>query len=109
MTKTLSEQLCEIVGLSYSKTVGEMCEILPNKSRRIFLDFEQPENFVKLIELPLKNAVAKTLGNYLWWQDFEFITRISILVYLIRKLGIDTEINKQIKQSIRDYDGWVWG
>ena len=113
MTKTSSEQLCEIVGLPYEKKIyfknPGIEEVLCKCTN---LDFEQPENFVKLLELPLdtsENSIYKTLWSYLWWQDFETVSRISVLVFLIRKLGINTEINNQIKQSIRDFDDWVWG
>lgn len=57
MAKTLSEQLCEIVGLPYEKTEtncriqdsnGDFCE-----EYVYTLDFEQPVNFVKLFNLKI--------------------------------------------------------
>lgn len=53
--KTLSEQICEVCGIAYTITEdncrvydndGELCEQYVYK-----LDFEQPENFVKLLKI----------------------------------------------------------
>lgn len=91
MNKTLSEQLCEIVGLPYYKTEVRVSEILPNKKKKIYLDFEQPENFVKL------------------WKIINNQTKQELIQRLISRLRTESGwYTDGIKQSIRDYDGWVW-
>lgn len=114
MTKTLSEQLCEIVGLEYEKRIGQgQCKII------VKLDFEKPENFVKLLELPITGiSLGKYIISYCLPLGSNF-TRGEILHSLINHIKNFVSINKDqpylkmnvdnIKQSIRDYDSWVWG
>lgn len=113
MIKTLNEQLCEIVELPYYKTEVRACEILPIKKRKIYLDFEQPENFVKLfnLELAKNQGVRQTLATLIT-KKFEltvdsrhFISQVMRLIQYALYYQVDAEL---IKQSIRDYDGWVW-
>jgi len=60
--KTLSEQLCEIVGLEYKKT-KIIAECRDDKYwGKVKLDFENHENFVKLLELRLEYGYS--LGKY---------------------------------------------
>lgn len=119
MTKTLSEQLCEIVGLPYEKKIyfrnPGIEEVL---YKCTYLDFEQPKNFVKLLELEIKPS-----KSLLWWcinknsidnkqtppyYRLTFLIKLKFLLEDPFKLYHPKTI-EQIKQSIRDYDGWVWG
>lgn len=115
MTKTLSEQLCEFVGLEYENKMllgdGEV--------ECTYLDFEQPENFVKLFNLQVeqvednqtKPTVSGFISDYHWFNDTN-----GFLEMLISELKENDEYNTienqwrdSIKQAIRDYNGWVWG
>lgn len=83
------------------------------------LNFEQPENFVKLFNLQVeqvednqtKPTVSGFISDYHWFNDTN-----GFLEMLISELKENDEYNTienqwrdSIKQSIRDYDGWVWG
>ena len=71
------------------------------------LDFEQPENFVKLLELKTEDygTILDIIST-----DYSLSTRIDFLQCLYLRLATNAYSDiDQIKQSIRDYDGWVWG
>lgn len=99
MTKTLSEQLCEIVGLEYKKKYSYFVKKYPDReySEAIIkevegvLNFEQPENFVKL------------------WEIINTQSKQELIQRLIMRLRVESGwYTDGIKQSIHDYDGWVW-
>lgn len=166
MTKTLSEQLCEIVGLEipgklvfrkrnwdkktyinsghgykefdFKSQPDAYVDIIPTRNwdekngfsfpysaieniKKIYdehgydfikiqtkrLDFEQPENFVKLLELKTEDygTILDIIST-----DYSLSTRIDFLQCLYLRLATNAYSDiDQIKQSIRDYDGWVWG
>lgn len=121
MTKTLSAQLCEICGLEYikPKVVIDNSKCPNVDIKDFYLDFEKPENFVKLLELPITGiSLGKYIISYCLPLGSNF-TRGEILHSLINHIKNFVSINKDqpylkmnvdnIKQSIRDYDGWVWG
>lgn len=106
MTKTLSEQLCEIVGLDYEKHFGVGYRKL---------NFEQPDNFVKLWELKIKHPDTKellSLNAYLKFDNRQSFLLSLLLKFQLWSSDFASEYQKQwlqtVKQSIRDYDGWVW-
>ncbi len=97
--KDLSRELCEICGIK-PKTI--LLEIYP--------DFEQPENFVKLLEL--KILTGATLWGWLSAQGVFMSQRKTVLktIYLIlsRKINFCNKLTlEQIKQSIRETE-WVY-
>ena len=110
MTKTLSEQLCEIVGLEIP---GKLVFRKRNWDKKTYInsghgykefDFKsQPDAYVDII--PTRNWDEK--------NGFSFpysATRIDFLQCLYLRLATNAYSDiDQIKQSIRDYDGWVWG
>lgn len=171
MTKTLSEQLCEIVGLeakqfikdfktrekaaSFGRKITGIPKFRGNKfdigsytdNQSIYQvhwkeypDFEQPENFIALEEIMLKELAKQRLTVVKWVTEYGdslmheyilitkqghkidfkyngiyvcnwFVERLNrtdclILFILWKVLPI---CGDQIKQSIRDYNGWVWG
>lgn len=113
--KTLSQQLCELCALEYEKKTSymEIKDPLYNQSigtlkeeTRKF-DFENPENFVKLLELRILTGCH--LWGYLSLKGLYLSHRQGFLKTLILYLEQNFSDAEPIKQSIRDYDGWVWG
>lgn len=82
--------------------------------KEVYPDFENPENFVKLLELKtgdLNPRIGVLIHNaYFLGTDF---TRVECLKILIKILcypaNQGSQVLDELKQSIRDYDGWVWG
>ncbi len=80
-------------------------------------DFENPENFVKLLELEIS---SKTTFGTLWGYFCDKNKSLSLdrkqflqmlRIYLKKEkfhFQAQTIVHSRIKQSIRDYDGWVW-
>ena len=124
----LSKKLCEICGIKPLYRVEDL-EILQTetalhliqlarknsgyediKAEPVYPDFEQPENFVKLLEL--KILTGATLWGWLSIQGVFMSQRKTVLktIYLI----LSGEINfcnkltlEQIKQAIRETE-WVY-
>ena len=112
----LSRQLCEICGLKYCK---EKVVInngqTPNVDiKPFYLDFEQPENFVKLGELKLNYENYTTifyLVNYL--SDNSWCTKKEFLKYLLSILSNTNtyefyiQLQEKTKQAIRKEE-WIY-
>lgn len=114
MTK-LSKELCEICGIPYTITEdncrvydndGELCEQYVYK-----LNFEQPENFVKLMELKVEGLSAGNLtlmgilNKEYWLSD-----RHDYIKFLCQYHFPDLTPYWQdkLKQAIRETE-WVYG
>lgn len=132
MAKTLSEQLCEIVGITPKRVEKRCSECEMNMEecgcydcfKDIYPDFEQPENFVKLLEIVNNKASVSFChnGSYFGCSIHYFFENIfeanegtiqhNFLNTLLKqdlRNPCKPKLLEQIKQSIRDYDGWVWG
>ena len=109
----LSNELCDICGLKYCK---EKVVInngqTPNVDiKPFYLDFEQPENFVKLFNTPIPNPYITISGfvtHYALsiWVTHDFLKR---LVQLLKNKPPDfTEREIMlIKQAIKERE-WVY-
>ena len=112
----LSKELCEICGMPYIKTEdncrvydneGELCEQYVYK-----LNFEQPENFVKLFNTPIPNPYITISGfvtHYALsiWVTHDFLKRLVQLLKNKPQDFTEREI-MLIKQAIRETE-WVYG
>ncbi len=119
-TKSLSQQLCELCGVKpryYVRALGNTPrnEIIRIAYRRIknyteaktvFIDFENPENFVKLFELDVNEAMCL---SFIISLDSVFGGRKGFLKSLLQHIARGNATAEEIKQAIRNYDGWVWG
>lgn len=127
--KTLSQQICELCGMKprYKYIVkGQSTELTVDKdwliwkfknrkSKSVFkvikaiktyLDFENPENFVKLLELKFQYSSFRIdTFSYPKRNGFVQDTLENILGELIKFKSNEKDFIK----AIRDYDGWVWG
>lgn len=90
MKKTLSEQICKICELE-KIVVKHNPHTKKTTYTSLILDFEQPDNFIKLYEIMSEQ------------------TKEEILSRIVNRLLVESGdyINNK-KQSIRDYDGWIW-
>lgn len=90
----------------------EMCRIKNQGVHRIVkcIDFEKPENFIKLLELNIKEY-NKTLVN-LATPYFVFNNRKSLLSLIVNSFKNNTQFArfyfKDIKQAIKSEE-WVYG
>lgn len=114
--KTLSEQLCELCGIKPKLNVAKSYKEKQN-IKDIYPDFENPENFVKLLELEIRLPwynEPSILAHFLNYYCCNLGSRKNFLNDVIDFISDKDEcypveeINI-IKQAIRDYDGWVWG
>lgn len=103
--KTLSQQLCELCGIrpkciNCGQTVSNEnpCKMPCDKQK--YIDFENPENFVQLLEL--KYEKSNTIFSYVISRYNKIFNRQDFLWLLINVL------NNEIKQSIHNYVGWTW-
>ena len=124
MTKTLSQQICELCGIETKYREPAICNMrdYPGclkanckhydkeqkicKSTPLSIDFENPENFVKLMELKFKHSSF-------WIDTFSCPKRKGFVSDMLENT-IGELINfksreKELIKAIRDYDGWVWG
>lgn len=139
-TKTLSEQLCELCGIKPRKVCGKCshqgvewpeedlerlcCELdyFPEeckKSKNMYIDFENPENFVKLLELMTTQGMGYNIQlfdypndlriDFTWDENENFYIGGNSFkeVYLRFCIQICNLENGNIKQAIRNYNGWV--
>lgn len=123
--KDLSRELCEICGIEgelveYTTETTDGCVNLGKK--RVFLDFTQPENFVKLQKLLIENGMgfAIQLFDYptklkisFCWDDQNFTFKIFgdsleevFLRFAIQICELDDEgdIKQAIKSEVWKYD-----
>ena len=109
----LSEELCRICGIEgkwfeYTTETTDGCVNLGKK--RVFPDFTQPENFVKLIELRFTTkrgdvfTVVEALQN---GRCFTFADRKSFLDQLLDYIFTCENFGEYIKQAIRETE-WVY-
>ena len=111
----LSKELCEICGMPYIKTEdncrvydneGELCEQYVYK-----LNFEQPENFVKLMELRVDGLSGGTLtlmgilNNEYWLSDRQDYIEFLYKYYIPALTPLRQD---ELKQKIRETE-WVYG
>lgn len=103
----LSKKLCKVCGIPYIlledncrvyDNNGELCEQYVHK-----LNFEQPENFVKLFNLQLYQT---TLAAIITYDSIILNTRdfISSVIQELKDTHYDTS---EIKQAIRDEE-WIY-
>lgn len=118
MTKKLSKQLCELCNIPFERHIDN-CRVVDNDGDLCeqyveILDFGQPENFVKLLELDILTGC--TLWSWLSVQGVFMARKETLLrtIYLILSGNVrfcdefcDEPTLKQIKQSIRDSE-WVY-
>lgn len=110
--KSLSEQLCKICGIEpkwikYKTETTDGCINLGSK--KVYPDFEQPENFVKLGELKLNYENYITIFNLVnYLSDNSWCTKKEFLKYLLSILS-DTntyefyiQLQEKTKQAIRE-------
>lgn len=82
VTREFSRHLCEIYGLPYEKEIDNelyisMCNngdprcTQISKKNRATLNFEKPENFVKLEEIMLKELAKERLTVVKWVHEFD--------------------------------------
>ena len=124
MSKDLSKQLCEICGLKYCKEKVVINEgQCPNVNiKPFYLNFEQPENFVRLLEIVSKKSSISFCHNgiYFGCSIHYFITNIfeadmgtiphNFLNTLLKQHlsnPCKPELLEQLKQSIREAE-WVY-
>ncbi len=133
-TKTLSQQICELCGIKPRRVKPLLCEIKGYKhltcefcveeagkcktEKKVYPDFENPENFVRLLELEtepnqatvwcLVNTQARHFYKHTTYSRKTFLSLLKVILENDPKTTSDEQI-ELIKQSIRDYDGWVWG
>ena len=100
--KLLSEQICEICGIPFEKSVN-MGWTYP-KYKYTHLDFSEPENFCKLADLPIKTMYNKTI---FWLVTEENLCEdredfLGKLYEILKKVGLTNYHLEAIKQSIRE-------
>lgn len=106
----ISQQLCKICGIEPKRnrvtTQGLSGIHLPD----LYPNFEKPENFIKLLELNIKEY-NKTLVN-LATPYFVFNNRKSLLSLIVNSFKNNTQFArfyfKDIKQAIKSEE-WVYG
>lgn len=126
--KTLSQQICELCGMKPKEinkhncpdvncvtfSDDKYCEIC----WRRYPDFENPKNFVKLLELDISNKTTPaTLWGYFCDKNKSLSLNREEFLQMLRihlkrekfKFKCQEMIQANVKQSIRDYDDWVWG
>lgn len=120
MTNDLSQQLCELCGVEYEKTITDDVEAFV--PYQVTLDFIKPENFVRLFEILsnymydddrgisiTKNTVI--LGDPICLKTDESEKELNIMQKVLKLLldGFQEgfENDKKLKQSIREAE-WVY-
>lgn len=109
----LSKQLCKLCGLKYCK---EKVVInngqTPNVDiKPFYLDFEQPENFVKLMELRVDGLSGGTLtlmgilNKEYWLSDRQDYIKFLYKYYIPALTPLWQD---ELKQAIRETE-WVYG
>ena len=123
----LSKELCEICGIEpkwikYETETTDGCINLGSK--KVYPDFEQPENFVRLLNLPteiIKKNGQEFSAKSIWWivnmdaKDYNALAPYYFDDLLIRLIVILENKNKKysseflckIKQAIREAE-WVY-
>lgn len=100
----LSKELCEICGIE-PKTI----EDYNLNEYKIYPDFENPENFVKLLEI-IHDRMS-IVGLLMYEIDEDSLTRRFlklVIKFLSDELGyVETKIDT-VKQAIRETE-WVYG
>lgn len=103
MTKELSKQLCVLCGIE-AKLDGSN----PNLSLQpVFPDFGNPENFVKLLELSVKNEKEERTILRMF-APFCCDDRTELLKQIVSYIERRCLFHDNIKQSIREAE-WVYG
>ena len=98
----LSKELCEVCGIK-----PEIIEDYNLNEYKVYPDFEQPENFVKLIESgPFKSIIVMLSSGFL----VPFANRKEGLKNLISFLEDkkDKKNIEKLKQTIKETE-WVYG
>lgn len=112
--KTLSQQICELCGIKPKKVEKQCheCGLIMEECgcfdcyKEVYPDFENPENFVKLLELEFQySSFRMDTFSYPKRNGFVQDTLENILGELINFKSNEKDFIK----AIRDYDGWVWG
>lgn len=83
---------------------------------KTYPNFENPENFVKLYELMIDEentltgfiVIVLTHLNCLPNIPCNRKSYLQVLLAILQEKSIQQTWIEKIKQSIRDYDGWVW-
>ncbi len=123
MAKTLSEQICEVCELERIQVKHN-----PHTKKTTYthfkLDFEQPENFVKLMELitNIEGFYFSSGNSYIAlipaYQKYSILEDNEHNSYLSNQTGVKGFLeclikhlkdDKDTREYIRDYDDWIWG
>lgn len=104
-TKNLSRELCEICGIEgkwveYTTETTDGC--VNSGKKRVYPDFTQPENFVKLFNLKVNtNPFGNTLAYFITSDSKIADTKdFLIVLFNILKSVEECKVNK-IKQAIK--------
>ena len=105
-TNNLSRELCEICGIEgkwfeYTTETTDGCVNLGKK--RVFTDFTQPENFVKLFELNIPDN-SVTVGAAICFCNRRHLNNRDDFLESVIQLA---KYNNDIKQAIREME-WVY-
>lgn len=104
MSNSLSEQLCELCGIEYEKTITDDPEaFVPYK---LTLDFTKPENFVRLFNLTLPIRGISTIAEFVTFEYLTITDSKDFLKKLIKSIQEPYAENEVIK-SIREAE-WVY-
>lgn len=116
MKKNLSQQICELCNIPYKKKYSYFVAKYPDRKNSegvskevdgvLKLNFESPENFVKLLELKLKHS-SFIIDTFNYPKDKTFVA--TALVDILSGITAYKVQEQKFIQAIHDYDGWVWG
>ena len=102
----LSKELCEVCGIN-----PEIIEDYDSNEYEIYPDFEQPENFVKLMELRVDGLSGGTLtlmgilNKEYWLSDRQDYIKFLYKYYIPALTPLWQD---ELKQAIRETE-WVYG
>lgn len=106
----ISQQLCEICGIEPKRnrvtTQGLSGIHLPD----LYPNFEKPENFIKLFNLPLNYIGYKTLASFITGKNVYVDGVKDFLEELFKEFEYNSEAvsTEQIKQAIKSEE-WIYG
>ncbi|PWL79680.1 hypothetical protein DBY21_02755 [Candidatus Gastranaerophilales bacterium] len=105
--KDLSRELCEICGikgkwLEYTTETTDGC--VNSGKKRIFPDFTQPENFVKLFELDIPGSTVTVGAAVCFCNRRNLNNRNDFLEAAIQQAKYNKDIRQAIKSEVWKYD-----
>lgn len=108
MSENLSKQLCEICGLKYCKEKVVINEgQCPNVDiKPFYLNFEQPENFVRLFNLTLPIRGIPSIAEFVTFEYLTITDSKDFLEKLIKSIQ-EPYTEDEVIKSIREAE-WVY-